>query len=64
MRCNEGHANQQWPTRDDLADICYLPNSASPEGYWHLVLDHNPINEVIGFVRSAYLKGGLNGQTC
>ncbi|WP_146044353.1 hypothetical protein [Amycolatopsis sp. BJA-103] len=62
--CNEGHANQQWPIRDDLADICYFTNVNSPETAWHLVLDHNPINEVVGIVRSYYLQGTLIRQNC
>jgi len=64
--CNQGIANANWPTRDDVADICHMTNTTTPwGGHWHLVLNH--ANNHVGFISSVFLTdigSGLTTITC
>jgi len=58
--CNQGIANANWPTKDDIADICYMPNTTTPwGGNWNLVLNH--ANNQVGFISTAFVQDAGNG---
>lgn len=58
--CNQGIANANWPTRDDVADICYMPNTTTPwGGHWNLVLNH--ANNQVGFISTVFIEDAGNG---
>jgi hypothetical protein len=58
--CNQGTANQNWPTRDDVADICYMPGTTTPwGGNWNLVLNH--ANNQVGFISTVFVENAGNG---
>ena len=58
--CNQGMANANWPTKDDIADICYMPNTTTPwGGNWNLVLNH--ANNQVGFISTAFVQDAGNG---
>ncbi|KAA2247298.1 hypothetical protein F0L68_40160 [Solihabitans fulvus] len=61
--CNQGVANEHFPTRDALTDICYLPYSGgNGDQDWNLVLNY--ANNEVGFVRGQWLDGTHTSQTC